>query len=471
MYYKISASKSDTHFLEIEFRLENIKQDTIEVQLPTWRPGRYELQNFAKNIQSFLVFDENNQALLFKKIKKDRWLIQTKAVQIIFVRYNYYANKQDAGNSFVDENMLYVNPVNCCIYAEGYINKTCELILDVPKNWQIATGANIQSRTKNSTIFNFLDFYHLADCPIVASPHLQHDFYYINQTKFNLWFLGDMALDMNRIKNDFEQFTTAQINVFGAFPEPDYHFMTWILPTPFYHGVEHRNSTMMVLGPNTQPFEDFYIDLLGLASHELFHAWNICKIRPKELLPYDFTQENYFETCYVAEGITTYYGDEMLRRSGVFSESQYQQELEVCLKRHFENADLAFQSLAESSYDLWLDGYSASIPNRKVSVYHKGAIVAMILDDIIKTNTNNNKNLDDVMLLLWERFGKPFIGYSQQDYQAIAEEIAGCDLTQYFKKCVQGNESLFDDMNAVLEKKYLKMSRNENNVVKLNGTF
>lgn len=467
MYYKISAPKPNTHFLEIEFCLKNLHQDTIEVQLPTWRPGRYELQNFAKNIQSFQVFDENKRVLAFKKIKKDRWLIDTKKVSALYIRYNYYADKQDAGNSFVDENMLYINPVNCCIYVEDYINQKCELDLQIPENWQITTGANIKSRTKNNTFFGFSDFYHLSDCPIVASLHVQHDFYYINQTKFNLWFLGDMALDMNRIKNDFEKFTAAQIKVFGAFPEPDYHFMTWILPTPFYHGVEHRNSTMMVLGPNTQPFDDFYIDLLGLASHELFHAWNICKIRPKELMPYDFTQENYFETCYVAEGITTYYGDEILRRSGVFSESQYRQELEVCLKRHFENADSAFQSLTESSFDLWLDGYSASIPNRKVSVYHKGAIAAMILDDIIQTNTNGEKNLDDVMRLLWERFGKPFIGYSQQDYQAIATEVAGCDLSTYFEKCIAGNESLFEDMNAVLAKQGLKMILNESKILTL----
>jgi predicted metalloprotease with PDZ domain len=119
---------------------------------------------------------------------------------------------------------------------------------------------------------------------------------------------------------------------------------------------------------------------LGVSSHELFHAWNIIRIRPKEMLPYDFTKENYFRTCFVAEGCTTYYGDLFLKRAGVFSDETYIKELQVYMKRHFENCAHATQSLADSSFDLWLDGYEKGIPNRKVSVYHKGALVALVLD-------------------------------------------------------------------------------------------
>lgn len=148
---------------------------------------------------------------------------------------------------------------------------------------------------------------------------------------------------------------------------------------------------MIVLGPDDEG-EGLYTDLLGVSSHELFHAWNIIRIRPQELLPYDFTKENYFTTCFVAEGVTTYYGDLFLRRSGIFDDVAYYRELQVYMKRHFENNRDAQQSLAESSWDLWLDGYEKGIPKRKVSVYHKGALVALILDITIRKN-HQHKNL------------------------------------------------------------------------------
>jgi predicted metalloprotease with PDZ domain len=182
----------------------------------------------------------------------------------------------------------------------------------------------------------------------------------------------------------------------------------------------------------------------------LFHAWNIIRIRPTELLPYDFTRENYFDTCFVAEGVTTYYGDLMLRRSGVFDDDAYLKELQVIVKRHFENNGRAFQSLTESSWDLWLDGYEKGVPDRKVSVYHKGAIAALILDLRIRRLTGHARSLDDVMRQMWVRFGKPFIGYTLDDYRTVAEAVAGEQLTDYFNLCIFGNSPLEEPLNELL---------------------
>ena len=206
---------------------------------------------------------------------------------------------------------------------------------------------------------------------------------------------------------------------------------------------------MLVLGPNDEG-EGLYQDLLGVSSHELFHAWNIIRIRPVELLPYDFTQENYFTTCFVAEGVTTYYGDLMLRQSGVFSDEAYLKELQVLFKRHFENNGRAFQSLSESSWDLWLDGYDKGVPDRKVSVYHKGAIAALILDLHIRRLTDHARSLDDVMRLMWQRFGKPFIGYTLEDYREITETVAGESLDWYYDLCIFGNQPLETKLNEYL---------------------
>lgn len=461
MHYRLSADPDLPHSIAVEARLADITTFEVDLQLPAWRPGRYELQQFAKNIQRFEIVDSEGKPLPFRKITKDRWRVQTNGATKLVARYNYYAllatpNQLNAGTSFISDTLLYVNPVNLCLYAEGRIDEPCTLELAIPDKWTVACG--LSTTDPEQADFRTLvasDFYELVDCPLIAAPVLQHSQYDLNGTHFHVWVQGgrrtdgDPTFDANRIVQDFSRFSAQQLALYGEFPERDYHFLTLVLPVPYYHGVEHRNSTVLVLGPNDEG-EGLYQDLLGVSSHELFHAWNIIRIRPKELLPYDFTQENYFETCFVAEGVTTYYGDLMLRQSGVFTDEAYLKELQVLFKRHFENNGRAFQSLVESSWDLWLDGYDKGVPDRKVSVYHKGAIVALILDLHIRRLTDHARSLDDVMRLMWQQFGKSFIGYTLADYRTITEAVAGEPLDWYYDLCIFGNQPLEAKLNEYL---------------------
>ena len=456
MQYRLSADRTLPHYIAVEARLATVDTPTVELQLPAWRPGRYELQHFAKNIQRFAVVDGAGQSLPFRKLTKDRWLVQTNDASDITVLYNYYAllptpNQLNAGSSFISDTLLYVNPVNLCLYAENRIDEPCTLELAIPDGWMVACGLE-QVRDKT---FRAANFYELVDCPLIAAPVMQHIQYEVQNTTFHVWIQGgrrsdgDPTFNADRLVRDFSLFAEKQIDLYGEFPERDYHFLTLILPVAHYHGVEHRNSTVLVLGPNDEG-EGLYQDLLGVASHELFHAWNIIRIRPVELLPYDFTKENYFQTCFVAEGVTTYYGDLMLRQSGVFDEAAYLKELQVLFKRHFETNGRAAQSLAESSWDLWLDGYEKGVPDRKVSVYHKGAVVALILDLHIRRLTDHVRSLDDVMRIMWERFGKPFTGYTLDDYRAVTETVVGESLDWYYDLCIFGNQPLEAKLNEYL---------------------
>ena len=456
MHYRLSADPTLPHYIAVEAYLAAITTPTVELQLPAWRPGRYELQNFAKNIQRFDIVDGAGNPMPFHKITKDRWRIQTNGVTELVARYNYHAllatpYQLNAGSSFISDTLLYVNPVNLCLYAEGRIYEPCTLEIGVPDSWTLACGLKQQ----DATTLLAADFYELVDCPLIAAPVLQHIQYTVGDTPFHVWIQGGRrtdgspTFDAERIRRDFSRFSETQLALFGEFPEEAYHFLTLILPVPYYHGVEHRTSTVLVLGPNDEG-EGLYQDLLGVASHELFHAWNIIRIRPAELLPYNFTRENYFTTCFVAEGVTTYYGDLMLRQSGIFSDEDYLKELQVLFKRHFENSGLAFQSLTESSWDLWLDGYEKGVPDRKVSVYHKGAIAALILDLHIRRATNHTRSLDNVMQQMWQQFGKPFIGYTLDDYRTITELVAGESLAWYYDLCIFGNEPLQPRLNEYL---------------------
>lgn len=441
MNYKISYKKPDNKYLQIEVSFSNISQKLLKVNLPAWRPGRYEIQNFAKNIRNVVCYASNGDSLTIKKTKKDIWQVRAKGHSSITIHYDFYADIQNAGGSYVEPNFLYLNPINCCMYLENQQNKACELSIDFASNNDIATGMDFKKNGSIST-FKANSFHDLVDSPIMISSTIQHKTYTCQGYKFHIWVKGKIEIPWDKVLLDFEKFTSEQINIFGEFPVKEYHFMLWMMSKPFYHGVEHHNSTMMTLGPDAQNFDEIYIDILGLASHELFHTWNVKKIRPKELLPYDYSKENYFETCFVAEGLTTFYGDWILYRSGVFSKKQYQRELETTLKRHFETSNKSTQSLLESSFDLWLDGYEKGIPDRKVSVYHKGAIAGLILHHLIQQSSNNKKGLDDLMKELWINYGKPFIGYTFKDYQNICKKFIGKKNSAYFKEIIAGNQSI-----------------------------
>lgn len=437
LHYHFSTQNPLTGYLQVKITIDQLNSPDLYLQLPAWRPGRYELQNFAQKIQGVEVLGQNGSPLPFRKVTKDRWKVETPGQHQLEVRYNFYARQMDAGGSWVASDFLYVNPVNCLLTAEGREQEPCTLSLDTPENWQIACGLPVKEHTLHAQNFD-----HLVDSPFIASATLQHQVFEEQGIPFHIWFQGDCQPDWEKIVSDFRAYTQEQLGLFKSFPVTDYHYLNIILPYPHYHGVEHLNSTVITLGPGEQLMSpNLYKELLGVSCHELFHTWNIKQIRPVELLPYDFSQENYFRTGYVAEGVTTYYGDYLLARSGVFSAEQYFQELNTTIKRHTTDQGEANLSVADSSFDTWLDGYKASIPDRRVSIYHKGCIAALVLDIEIRRATQNQRSLNDVMRKMWQKFGQTGIGYSEQDYQTLAEEVAGVSLQVYFKEMIFGTVS------------------------------
>ncbi|MDO1448275.1 M61 family peptidase [Rhodocytophaga aerolata] len=446
MQYTLSYIQPENHYIAIEILVENIDAPAIDLQLPAWRPGRYELANFAKNMTRLFAFDRQGNQLQVNKLKKDRWQIQTAGNASIVVKYMYYAQQMDAGGSWMDEKQLYVNFINCMLYVEGRLFEECHVKLILLADYQIACGLE----EKEKHVLYAKDYYQLVDSPMIASNALVHKTYQLAATTFHIWVQGEAdSLNWPQILTDFKKFSAVQMKMMGGFPCPDYHFLLHWLPFQHYHGVEHQNSTVITLGPASQA-DTLYPELLGISSHELFHTWNVIRIRPAELLPYDFTRENYFTTGFVAEGITTYYGDLFLARAGVFSTEAYFAELSQTLNRHFMVANQASLSLLESSFDLWLDGYTAGAPGRKVSIYHKGALTALILDLELRQLTNDARSLDDVMRYLWQHFGPMEKGYTLVDYKKAVATVAGKDYTQYFEECIEGTSSLENRLKQAL---------------------
>jgi predicted metalloprotease with PDZ domain len=432
IFYTIDCDNAQQHFIKIKVQFPVDENKTI-IHLPSWRPGRYELGDFAKNIKNFKVFNDQNKAVNFHKINKDSWEISSNETKYIKIEYQYYANELNAGSSYFDEQQLYVNPVNCFLYAEGKEQFPISLELNIPENYTIASSLVQQN--------NFLlaeNFDELADSPFICSENLEKQTYSVADTNFHIWFNNQLNIPWERVIDDFRNFTKKQIEDFGEFPVSEYHFLIQSLPYLAYHGVEHLKSTVITLGPSYDLFENRYDELLGVSSHELYHVWNVKSIRPKELLPYNFKKENYSELGYIYEGVTTYLGDLYLLKSGVFSLENYLRELSAQFQKHFDNPGRFAYSVAQSSYDTWLDGYVPGVPGRKVSIYTEGCLLAFVMDAKIRKATNNKRGIEEVMKRLYYNFAQNNKGYTEKDFIDQLENICGYSFQDFFNDYVHG---------------------------------
>lgn len=445
MKYFISLKNPLTHFFTVRLELDNIDRDRLMLELPIWRPGRYEATNYAKNVRGFKVQNKAGDSLEYEKLNPSSWSIKTKNSEQIIVTYDYFAFKMDGGSSFYDEEQVYINFINCLMYDPEMMNEACSLSPELPEHYQVACGLE-----RKGAAFVAKDYYQLVDSPLIAAAELESYTYDCGDTNFHIWINGKHSLDTSKMISDFEKFSATQIDVMGGFPEKEYHFLLQVLPYKFYHGVEHYNSTVICLGPGEAlNNNELYTQLLGVSSHELFHAWNIIRIRPKELAPYQFNREVAFPTGFVAEGFTTYYGDLFLVRSGVFTQQEFFHELNTLFKRHFWNFGRLNYSLTDSSLDLWIDGYAINAPDRKSSIYVEGAMVALCLDLMIRKKTTGKKSLDDVIRTMWHKHGQPEVGYTYEDVKSTCEEVYGSSLDDFFLKHVKGTapkEELIDEL-------------------------
>ena len=435
MNFHLSIPKPHEQYLHIDCNFD-VNQEQIEICLPSWRPGRYEIANFAKNIRGLKVFNEKNQLVPFVKNSKDSWLIDAGKSKSLSVKYQYYSNELNAGSTYVSDDLLYVNPVNCFIYTNESLDHLIEIDLDIHEEWNIATSLKVFGKKLTANSFD-----ELFDSPFICSDSLLKKSYRVKGILFNIWFNELKDVPWDKLIHDFERFTARQIEDFGEFPSKEFHFLIHTPPFKAYHGVEHLNSTVIALGPAYDVFKRLYSELLGVSSHELYHVWNVKSIRPSAMHPYDFRNENYSKLGYIYEGITTYMGDLYLLKSGIFNISDYLKELQVQFQRHFDNTARFYTSVADSSYDTWLDGYVQGAPGRKLSIYVEGCLLAFVADYLLRKNTKNKYGIEEVMRRLYYSTEVGKEGYKETDYQNLLESVSGVSFQSFFDNYINGSHS------------------------------
>lgn len=436
--YRVLSSPHHRKFIRFEAHFPHDQSATFLLQLASWRPGRYELGNFAKNIRAFVAKTNDGKSLNFQKHTKDLWAIEALGLDEIIIQYEYYASELNAGSSYLNSEMLYINPVNCFFYNPSRTEEPYTIVFELPDRYEIACGL----KQSNPHTLHAKNFDELADSPLIASATMRRLQYVCRNVTFHLCIQGPFLLSDETLIKDFSAFTEAHFEMFDDIPCDEYYFLLHFPPYFIRHGVEHHNSTVIAMGPATEFNQPVgYKDLLAISCHELFHTWNIKSIRPIEMMPYDFTKENYSDLGFVAEGVTTYYGDYLLYTSGIITENEWMEVLRASVQEHLDNDGRFNISVAQSSRETWLDGYGAGIPWRKVSIYNEGSLIALICDYEIRKATDGKNSLATAMKLLYERFGKMNQGYSTNDYQLILEEVSGIDFTWLFNELVFGTAS------------------------------
>ncbi len=448
MYYRISCIDPDQQLLDIRVEIEGELPENLEVRMPAWRPGRYQMAHFARYIMRMEAYSKEGTPLELFKTEKDRWVLRPDGHEKIELAYSYYAPFMTAGSTYVDGHQLYVNPISSLVYLPEFEGVEHRVGLDIPSGYSIATGLHKEDeRTLVAP-----DMQSLMDSPFIASQDIQHHAFEREGVLFHLWFQGECRPDFQRLSSDLQEVISEQVAAFGAFPEPEYHFLYQVLPYRTFHGVEHLNSTVIVIGPSYRIMDEGkgYEELIAVSSHELYHTWNVKRIRPAAMMPYDLTRENYTRLGYVAEGVTTYMGDLMLLRSGFYSLERYLEKLGKLIQRHFDNAGRHNLSVADSSFDTWLDGYDREVPGRKVSIYNEGALIAFMLDMRIRWGSNDERSLDDLMCRLYEDFYLKGQGFEEADLQGLAEELAGTSLKPFFQELIGGTVDYSSELEEAL---------------------
>ncbi len=321
---------------------------------------------------------------------------------------------------------------------KGRSDERIQVDVSYPNHFQFCT--TLLSENNEFFASNFLQ---LADSSFLASHSLTHESFEIDDVIFHLWFHGEVHFDLAEFKANVQRFSEKQIEAFGEFPVDEYHFIYQLLPYPHYHGVEHQRGTVITFGPAESLVDRMHMnELMGVSCHELYHAWNVCQIRPKEIMPYDFSKEAYHEAGWIVEGVTTYMGDIFLLQSGHFSLREYCETFEKVLNRESVNFGWQSQSILESSFDLWIDGYVTGIPDKKVSIYTHGALIAFCLDAML---LDENSTLHEVMKILWKRFGKPKIGYSLDEVWEVvlSQTEHPIYFNQFYDDFIIGKEDIF----------------------------
>lgn len=463
--YILGMERPSTHLLQVEITATQVKEPLLRFAIPAWAPGRYAIYDFAKNIQEFSAVGANGQALLWQQPDKQTWTVNTAGCGgAVRVRYLVFANDLTGSFSQFDSSHGAINGASVFMYLPGDKPNPLTLTIRPPQGWKIVSGFSMSLK---QTTFQVANYDVLIDTPLEIGPDCWVNDFEEGGKTFRVAIHaypdqdGD-AGNRSALVGGLKKIVRAEM---AMMPAPEFSHYTFLFhfdpALPMGDGMEHLDSTEIIVRGNLSG--SGLSQGLETAAHEFFHLWNVKRLRPEGLGPFDYSREVYTPSLWFVEGITTYYSYVSLLRSGIWSQQEFLDRLAGEVRTLREAPGRRLMSAESSSFHAWFYDRSpqmqeTNFANSTISYYNKGALLGMLLDLEIRAATHGQKSLDDVMRRMYGKFYDSSAasyylhgrGYTEKDILDTVNQVSGTDFAPFFEQYVAGTDPL--PYNEVLAK-------------------
>lgn len=468
--YTVRVPAPATNYLQVEAVVPSEGRASLEMLMAVWTPGSYLVREYERNVEDVQAFD-GARRLAVEKPRKNRWRITTQGAKQVRLVYRVYAHEMTVRSNWVEADFAMINgaPTFMTIasdvarpeenaaddgpaytWARRPVARPHDVTLALPDGWKTSISGMPAAPDGRPNHYLAPDFDTLVDCPILAGNPVVHPFTVAGKPHFLVDVAtgdADAVFDGTRAARDLQRIVETDQRLWGSLPYDKYVFFNVLTGSG---GLEHKNSVMMMASPWSTTTRERYVEWLELASHEYFHLWNVKRLRPIELGPFDYERENYPRSLWVSEGLTDYYADVQLARAGLVSREEYLRALSLAIDALQSTPGRLAQPVESASFDAWIKQYrpDENTINSSISYYTKGAVLGFVLDARVRAATNGAKSLDDVMRLAYERFAGAR-GFAPQDFRQTARDVAGADLGAWFQTALETTEEI--DYQAALD--------------------
>jgi predicted metalloprotease with PDZ domain len=454
--YELAFEHPNTHLLDVTIHASDLKGATVEFAIPDWAPGSYYIENYSANVQRFRATTADGKALSWRKTDSQTWQIDLAGSTSVTISYQVFANQLQNNIAQYNERHAFIGGPSVWMYLVDGKDRPIELSVAAPSGWKIATG---MEHTSDHT-FRAADYNWFADAPFEISDFAEKDFEVLGTTYHVIVHDVENKKDFAKFTADLQKIVATLVPMFQpvtgtpqAAPFKDYYFIFHVWPKTG-GGLEHLNSTQINFGTDWDSTEmrpgnpmSAYDLKLYVSAHEFFHAWNVKRIRPLPLGPFDYTQMVHTPSLWISEGLTSYYGLLAVERASLITPAEYLDDLARLITNFEALPGRKERSIEDTSWDTWFSNpmsisQANNLANTYYSYYDGGQIMGHILDFAIRDNTNNQKSLDDWMRLLYSRYALPKPGFKPEDAIHAANEVAGKDVSDLFRRYISGMEPI-----------------------------
>ena len=446
--YMVRFPAPHTHYAEVEAVVPADGRPAIELMMAAWTPGSYLIREYARNVEAVRAATPAGQPLAVVKSNKNRWRIETAGADRVTVTYRVYCREMSVRTNWVEVDFAMLNGAPTFLTPAGAAPRPHEVRIEPAPGWSETVTALPPAPDGRPHHYRAADFDTLVDSPILAGNPATYAFT-VEGTPHALVNVGEGGVwDGPASAADVERIVREQRRTWGFFPYERYFFLNMLVEAG--GGLEHRDSTLLMTSRWTTRDRSRYLRWLGTVSHELFHAWNVKRLRPAALGPFDYEREAFTPSLWMVEGLTSYYGPLAVHRAGISTREEFLAALSATIESLETTPGRLVQPVAEASYDAWIKYYrpNENSPNTTVSYYTKGAVIGFLLDARVREASGGRWSLDDVLKAAYARYAGDR-GFRPGEFEAVASDVAGVDLGGWFDRAVRSTDAL--DYRAALD--------------------